>query len=472
MSGEILVVDADATRRAALGHVLASAHYRIIDAATADEALLHAGTLRPDVILLRLDGGIAQWGALLVRLQALAGPLPAWIIAISDSNAPSERIGALRAGAHDVISGAFPAEVLHAKLRATLRQRDLLRDLQPRDDVEGDTAIGFAEAQAGFSAAGRIAVVSTLLPEDQPQRLRNLLQRWPGRPIYLAPDDLPLDPYVQVPDLFVIDGTDGDARDICRQIAAARGKSATRHTPTLVLLDSGANELAATTLDLGASDQVFTDVSEEELAHRARSLIHSKNRAEKLRNRMRSQLEAAITDQLTGLHNRVYALPRLIRLSQRARDEGRPYSIMMIDIDHFKSVNDSYGHMIGDQVLVGIAQQIRSNLRAIDMTIRFGGEEFLVAMPDTDVEQAMGVAQRLLRKISTTPVRVMLPLLQGEAPDAALDVPITISAGVAAGIPACAVYDTQLTLDEICAAADEALYRAKGMGRNRAIAAQ
>ncbi|ARO14161.1 GGDEF domain protein [Ketogulonicigenium robustum] len=471
MSGEILVVGADSARREGLRDVLSGAHYSIQTVASLAEATAYAAVQIPDVVMLDVSGPTEQWPALITLFQGVGGAMPPWLIAVSPAQDNEKRLAALRAGAQDVIGTDCPSEVIQAKVRATLRQRDLMRDLQPNAVSDGDAAFGFAEAPSSFATAGRIAVVSARAPAAQPQGLQDLLQRWPGKPVHLAPDDLPLDPYVAVPDLFVIDATTGDARDICRQIAAARGKSNTRHTPTLVLLESGAVELAATTLDLGASDQVFSDIGADEFAHRARNLIHSKNKAERLRNRMRSQLEAAITDQLTGLHNRVYALPRLVRLTQRARDEQRAYSVMMIDIDHFKSINDKYGHMVGDQVLVGVAQQLRGNLRAIDMIARFGGEEFLVAMPDTDITPAIGVAERLLRKISVTPVQVKLPQLHDGAPATTVDIPITVSIGVAPGRAAIAGSDARLTIEEICAAADEALYKAKNAGRNRVMRA-
>jgi two-component system cell cycle response regulator len=139
-------------------------------------------------------------------------------------------------------------------------------------------------------------------------------------------------------------------------------------------------------------------------------------------------------------------------LLNRMRDTGKPVSILLFDIDHFKAVNDTYGHAAGDEVLRVIAQRASHNLRGTDMVARFGGEEFVVAMADTPREIAAMVAERLRERIAAEPIVL---------PDVPEGLTVTVSIGVASAAPG----DT--TPDDVLRRADAAMYRAKAGGRNR-----
>src|SRR6185437_10142466 len=128
-----------------------------------------------------------------------------------------------------------------------------------------------------------------------------------------------------------------------------------------------------------------------------------KRYADRLRHNVQLSLEMAITDQLTGLHNRRYMSRHLDNLVLNAKKNGKPLAFVIMDIDYFKSVNDSHGHDIGDEVLKEFAARIAANVRGIDLACRYGGEEFVVVMPDTDVAFAMQVSERLRKGIETTP---------------------------------------------------------------------
>jgi len=163
----------------------------------------------------------------------------------------------------------------------------------------------------------------------------------------------------------------------------------------------------------------------------------------------------AITDQLTGLHNRRYMARHLDNLLAQSRKSGKPLAYVMMDIDFFKLVNDTHGHDIGDEVLREFSRRISANIRGIDLACRFGGEEFVVVMPDTDVAYAYSVAERLRKSIETTPIEI------SRAPG---KLSITISIGIAAAI------SESDSAEDLLHRADQALYRAKKTGRNRVVA--
>jgi two-component system cell cycle response regulator len=196
-------------------------------------------------------------------------------------------------------------------------------------------------------------------------------------------------------------------------------------------------------------------VDKNELVARVRTQLRKKRYADRLRHNVQLSLEMAITDQLTGLYNRRYMGRHLETLLASARKNGRPLAFVIMDIDFFKQVNDTHGHAIGDEVLKEFADRINANVRGIDLACRYGGEEFVVAMPDTEMTFAVSVSERLRHSIETTPVSISKPPHQ---------LSITISIGIAR-------YEGENdTVEALLHRADQALYRAKRTGRNKVVA--
>jgi diguanylate cyclase (GGDEF)-like protein len=179
------------------------------------------------------------------------------------------------------------------------------------------------------------------------------------------------------------------------------------------------------------------------------ALENSVNRARLLRS--------GFTDVLTGWYNRRYLQVRLMEELARARRHGSALTCLMLDIDHFKRVNDRYGHAAGDDVLRELTQQIESKIRATDVAARYGGEEFLILLPDTDAESGFQLAERIRAAIAAEPFLV----------HSGAEVPITVSIGVACVSPQRGNNDLKTAGDALVARADVALYAAKSEGRNR-----
>ena len=278
-----------------------------------------------------------------------------------------------------------------------------------------------------------------------------------------------LSPYGQLaagqsPDVFVLVIEEGDPNDMMRLLACIRSHSDTRHCGVLILLTTPDPVVAAQALDLGANDLMFHGFNPEELALRLRSLVQRKKIGEQLRATVRTGLEAAICDPLTGLHNRRYAMPHLDRIAQTAAKTGKPFAVMVADMDHFKQINDVYGHAAGDAVLIETARRLRENLRAVDMIARIGGEEFLIVMPGVTLTAARTAAGRLRQIIGETPYKL---------PHKNTALHATVSIGLAVGDPQapenkCNITASRLLLES----ADQALFRAKNNGRNQVTLSQ
>ncbi|MBI3761594.1 MAG: diguanylate cyclase [Chloroflexi bacterium] len=253
----------------------------------------------------------------------------------------------------------------------------------------------------------------------------------------------------QPPDLILMDimmsGMDG--YNLAQRL---QREERTRYTPVIFVTALAKTSDVVHGLDLGAVDYVVKPFIVPELVSRVKAALRLKASQDELR-RANSELAAlALADSLTGLHNRRSFMERLeqsIAYSIRRRD---PLSCLMLDLDHFKEINDFYGHQKGDIALQQMAGVLRHTVRIADTVGRYGGEEFAVICPSTDIHAAVHLAER---------VRAAVEAHRFDGPEGRLS--ITVSVG-------CAVYDPVLNTgaEALLARADAALYRAKRDGRN------
>ncbi|MGR3542087.1 MAG: diguanylate cyclase [Hasllibacter sp.] len=265
-------------------------------------------------------------------------------------------------------------------------------------------------------------------------------------------------------DILVVDAACGGrgaaAAAVSTLVPELRARTATRHCGVLALLPGDDVATSVLALDLGADDVLAEGAAPAEAALRIDAQLARKRQRDLLRQHVREGLQMAVTDPLTGVFNRRYAMSHLDRQCERAAKRGSPLAVLVLDLDRFKAINDRHGHAAGDAVLTEVAGRIRDNLRSVDMFGRIGGEEFLVVMPDTPLALARAAAERLCRLVAARPV------LADGAP-----VPVTISIGVAyvdgPGVAAQAGVPGTAMARRLMVAADRALYGAKGEGRDR-----
>lgn len=172
-----------------------------------------------------------------------------------------------------------------------------------------------------------------------------------------------------------------------------------------------------------------------------------------LSEQMKKLKKLSITDDLTGLLNRRYLLDRMEEELSRSLRYNRQMSVLMLDLDHFKQINDSFGHPAGDRILEGVAVTIMNSIRTIDIAARYGGDEFVIVLPETDTGMALLIAERLRSSIAETP------------PAATRDNASPVSLTVSIGIACCPQHGA--TVDGLLKCVDEALYQAKDRGKNR-----
>lgn len=287
--------------------------------------------------------------------------------------------------------------------------------------------------------------------KDLTASLALLLREWKFEPVEASDGTaaLALLRAADAPALAVLDwimpGVNGI--NICQ---ALRQETEKPYTYIILMTGRGGKEQMLDGLKAGADDYLIKPVDPNELHARLTTGKRILDLQEQLLATQRLLREQAMHDSLTGLWNRPVILEILQRELAQSRRGDLKLSLIMADVDHFKDINDTFGHLVGDQVLRETAQRLRAALRPYDTMGRYGGEEFLIVLPGCDAEVSFGLAERLRRCVEAKPTRS-----EGRT------IAVTISLGLAA-------WDGHVSPQELLRHADEAMYRAKAEGRNRA----
>jgi two-component system cell cycle response regulator len=451
MSARILVVDDIEANVRLLEAKLNVEYYDVSVAYDGPSALKAAAETHPDIILLDVMMPGMDGFEVCRRLKADATTRHIPVVLVTALDGRQDRLTGLKAGADDFLTKPIDDVALFARVRSLTRLKLVIDELRQRE--ASGRRIGVIEGVAARlgGSGGRIVVA-----DDQERQARRIFDELAveHRPVVETDADRALLAVRARADLLIVNiaatGFDG-----LRLAAQLRSDEVTRHVPILAVFDPSERTRALKALEIGVNDLIAKPIDPEELSARARTLIRQKRYTDFLRNNLDNSLELAVTDPLTGLHNRRYMSGQLSSLVRRATCGGDPVAALLVDIDHFKRINDSFGHDVGDEVLREFAVRLATNVRAIDLPCRAGGEEFVVIMPDTPLDAAQRVAERLRLHVSGSPFRVsgVEELMQ-----------VTISIGVA-----CTLGEGD-TPEALLKRADEAVYEAKAKGRNVVIA--
>ena len=413
-------------------------------------ALTLAAETQPDLILLDVMMPGMDGFETCRRLKAQAETRHIPVVLVTALDGREDKIRGLEAGADDFITKPLDDVILFARVRSLSRLKQVMDELREREENSRRMGVSTDGDRRLRAEGGRVLVVDD--NEVQAKKIADQLGV-EHRVTIEANADAAIKA-VRGPLDLVIVNVAADSFDGLRVLALSKSGDA-RRAPVLAVVDPMDRARMVKALELGAADVVNRPIDPDELSARARTQIRRKRYTDFLRDKLDSSLELAVTDALTGLHNRRYMTGQLDALVNRAVHGGSSVALLVLDIDHFKLVNDGFGHDAGDEVLIEFAVRLATNVRAVDLPCRLGGEEFVVVMPGADLEDAGRVAERIRRDVASQPFRIM----GGKEM-----LTITISIGVAA---TCGPHDTpELLLKR----ADEGVYEAKAKGRNIVIA--
>lgn len=459
MQGKILIIDGISTNRIVLKVKLTAAFYEVIQASTLAQAHDLIATQQPDMVLtaMNLPDGCAAELCADLRENHKTATLP--VLAIASSLDAKSRFNTLLAGAFDVMNKPVNETLLLGRVRNMIRAQRTFAQWQMRDETR--CALGLSEAPAEFQRPAKISMIGTQagalrgwVREVTPKMRARFSVTMLGDAMAALNADAP-------PEAIVMALPDAPAQgDTClRLISALRASVQTQDVALLVIQQTEDPVQATSALDMVADDVMTTGFDAPEVALRLEVLLKRKRQVAQLLQSVRTGLREAVNDPLTGLYNRRYAMPFMSRLIERSAANRSTFGVIVADMDHFKRINDLYGHASGDAVLVETARRLRDAVRGTDVVARMGGEEFLIAMPAADVTTARTVAHRVCQAVGNTPFVI---------PGAAEPVHITISLGLAMSAAAKNIGRASAeTVETLLDHADKALYAAKLQGRNR-----
>jgi two-component system cell cycle response regulator len=453
MTARVLVVDDILANVKLLEARLSAEYFDVLTACSGEEALEICARERIDVVLLdvmmpEMDGFEACR-----RLKANPRTHHVPVVLVTALDQVSDRLRGLEGGADDFLTKPVDEIALVTRVKNLARLKMLTDEMLMRA-LTGQQ-MGMMEDAALIRALSE-EKARILIAEDDQRAAARLLQ-WLSpvhEPTAVEGNQAALRLLAEKEfDLLIVSLTlpDCDALRLCSQ---TRSLDRTRHLPIIVLAEPGEEARLLRALDMGVNDYVMRPVDRNELLARVRTQVKRKRYSDHLRNRLEESIEAAMIDPLTGLHNRRYMEGHLATLVKEAQRDHRALSVLLADIDHFKQVNDTYGHDAGDAVLKEFSTRFRRNTRGIDLACRFGGEEFIVIMPDTSMARAYQVGERLRVAIAADAFQVR----------PGVGIHLTASVGIAT------LECPEDTPETVFRRADNALFAAKRRGRNRVAA--
>lgn len=454
MTARILVVDDIPANVKVLEARLLAEYFDVLTASDGFEALAICDRHQVDLILLDIMMPGMDGFEVCERLKDNPKTSHIPVVIVTALDQPADRIRGLKAGADDFLTKPVNDLQLVSRVKSLVRLKTLSDELRMR--AETAQTMGMEDLLRG---EGRMEETGQVLLVDgranSQERIIKAL-----KPI--ADVSAMSDPQAAIfeaaesPFELVIVNSNFDNYDPLRLCSQLRSLERTRFLPILLVADQGADDMVVRALELGVNDYIARPVDPNELVARCLTQMRRKRYNDRLRASVKQTIELAVTDPLTGLNNRRYLDNHLRVLFNRSVARGRAMSVLITDIDRFKQVNDSHGHDAGDEVLKEFANRIRAAVRGADLACRYGGEEFVIVMPDTSADVAAAVAERLRASIEGKPF-----ILRGSD----LSLNVTASFGISSRITAIE------TPEQLMKQADRALYEAKNSGRNRVVAA-
>jgi len=453
MTARVLVVDDLLANVRLLEAKLEAEYFDVSTAMNGVDALETIQRTQPDIVLLDVMMPGMDGIEVCHRIKSNPATQHIPVIMVTALDQPEDRVRGLKAGADDFLTKPVNDLALFCRVKSLVRLKMLTDELRLRAS-ESDVQFE-AESLGGFTE--KLPDCKILVVDDHGtlfERMSSGIGNQHAMTRITDPQQAIFAASESDYDLAVID-LDMQTFDGLRLCSQLRSLEKTRQIPILVIVDPDDSRKMLRALEMGVNDYLARPIDQQELAARVETQLRRWRYTQKLRSHVSETMELATTDPLTSLFNRRYMEAQLKTLVNNAANRGKALSVLALDVDFFKKVNDTFGHDAGDAVLKELAARIKQNIRNIDLPCRVGGEEFVIVLPDTVIHVAEKVAERLRRAIDGQPFSV---------PDKDTNLKITISIGLAS------LKTPGESHEELCKRADQALFEAKDKGRNMVVA--
>jgi two-component system cell cycle response regulator len=363
------------------------------------------------------------------------------------------RVQGLQAGADDFLTKPINDMALFARIRSLVRVKIMLDELRLRDQTGSQLGMINDNKENPFDhiSGARVAIV-----DDDLVQAKHIINKLATvKDVYT---ELMSDPAQAMEKILegnfdlVIISTQLNDMDGLRLCSHIRSHEKVRHVPLLILVDEDPKILVKG-FDIGINDYLVIPPEGNEVLARVNTQIKRKRYQDALKSNLQQSVNMAVKDGLTGLYNRRYFDTHCKALIEQTENLGKSLILLVIDIDHFKSVNDTYGHTAGDEILKQLATRVMPLIRLTDLFARYGGEEFVIVLPNTEIHEGREVAERIRKAVEATTFKI-------SAGDGTLQKTICI------GVAGFRENDTTETLFN---RADKGLYVAKQNGRNQVV---
>ncbi len=455
MSARVLVVDDILPNVKLLEARLNSEYYDVLTATSGQEALDKAEAESPDIILLDIMMPGMDGFEVCRRIKENPKTTHIPVVMVTALTENEDRVRGLEAGADDFLSKPINDTALMARVRSLVRLKITVDEWRVRENTANQ--LGVANDDNVSPMKEPVENAKILVIEDQDfeiEKFTNVLAVDQDEVYAVHSGAEAMKKIKEQPFELIIVSLNIQDEDGLRLCSHLRSNESTRATPIIMISVDDDMERIARGLEMGVNDYIMRPVDRNEFLARVRTQIRRKRFQDRLRSNYENSLSMAVTDPLTGLYNRRYMETHLSKLLERQEANKKPLGVLLLDIDHFKAVNDTHGHNVGDEVLKEFSRRISESLRSFDLVARHGGEEFVVILPDVTEEKAHYIAERLRRSIADEPISCDTP--EGK---------LSIATSVGGIIVRNGGHNVKAVLER----ADKCLYQAKEQGRNRTI---
>jgi two-component system, cell cycle response regulator len=454
MTARVLVVDDILANVRLLEAKLTAEYFDVVTAMNGLDALEAVQRAKPDIILLDVMMPGIDGIEVCKRIKADPNTQHIPVVMVTALDQPEDRVRGLEAGADDFLTKPVNDIALFCRIKSLVRLKMLTDELRIRSESGGGMENTNALIAPQGDSGGRILLVDPRFSSGDRIAKHLEVRHRVTRATDIATATACASEVNSNFELIIIcfDKEQFDGLRLCSQF---KTMETTRQTPILAIVDPDENQTLLRALDMGVNDYLMRPVDRQELMARVSTQIRRWRYTERLRQSVKATIEMAITDPLTGLFNRRYMETHLGNMIEHYVNRGKQLSVIAVDVDFFKAINDTHGHSAGDKVLQELAQRLRDNTRSVDFVCRTGGEEFIVVLPNTSLDVAATIAERLRKAVAAKSFSIGIRQM----------LPVTVSAGMSI------LTGPEDSLEKLLERADQALYQAKREGRNRVVQA-